>query len=813
MTKISIEFEASVNWSDSYQRNNKRDGLKHLRCFPFCDMPHKNSGFCGCPVRVRITREQARWPLEKLYGWSEFGRQDEEPRLKVGSIVSTTECENNTRSRKNPLRPWYQGYPIETENFSEQQGNVVEESKRVCVKGSKVGKESDENNEHLRQEEVMCMEFNGRKRGWNYSWAANKHTCDCFHVLWVYLLVEHGSEAYRCIGAFPSPAFSVYCRKRVEKGDNRSPRSSALSQMSVQKKKPAAVQSHEVFYNEHAPTTEDPAMIPADESSTESALSALLSSPEIDKGEWDGELSAEASEFRKFFIDSFWSENPSSNFDAFEQWEEAQGATGPYQEQPTPFTNEFRIDGHVEEKQSLKRNTRDAELSFEQYGGDQQEHQEGVTRSPIKVEQVPRAPPLQPLLKPEEAHEKTTHLGPTSEANRVLGLPQDNEEQTVNAMVWRLVLVFAMVEAHWTGVRHRGSSMASGYAGSLASAEHTLNVTDRAKQPSGSITSWEDYPTRASIDGSGSVVSGATFRRRFSSVGMSSKHQDIVRKLAGYLLEEDQFTSAISETLTALPKNTTMKEMKTAFVGVVHQQLGVFCEQENVTVHQFDCMFEVEPPLEFLKQAAQRLQMLQETMMKYSDVEKLSVQDTLLRDMKRFRQRSLTADNTLRLNLSGVWEMDEKLVKANHDLREYRGMPWVLRKMISYMETTFSVTQTGYDRVFMGIKRKLMSNGGNLYITDGRMRKFTLLSPLPWSRPLAESYRAWFENNVLYLEHYYSNVERLQRIISYEPYRLRVVLYFQEYDQFASCWTMVHQMEGYANLVTKGEGFNGEQFH
>ena len=37
-----------------YQRNNKRGGLKNLRCFPTCAEVHKERGFCGRPVVVEI---------------------------------------------------------------------------------------------------------------------------------------------------------------------------------------------------------------------------------------------------------------------------------------------------------------------------------------------------------------------------------------------------------------------------------------------------------------------------------------------------------------------------------------------------------------------------------------------------------------------------------------------------------------------------------------------------------------------------------------------------------------------------------------
>ncbi len=39
-----------------YQRNNKRTGLKNVRCFPHCSEPHIEKGFCGRPVVLRVAR-------------------------------------------------------------------------------------------------------------------------------------------------------------------------------------------------------------------------------------------------------------------------------------------------------------------------------------------------------------------------------------------------------------------------------------------------------------------------------------------------------------------------------------------------------------------------------------------------------------------------------------------------------------------------------------------------------------------------------------------------------------------------------------
>ena len=43
-------------YADTYYRNNKRGGCKHIRCFPRCTGGrHRTGGFCGAPVRVVVS--------------------------------------------------------------------------------------------------------------------------------------------------------------------------------------------------------------------------------------------------------------------------------------------------------------------------------------------------------------------------------------------------------------------------------------------------------------------------------------------------------------------------------------------------------------------------------------------------------------------------------------------------------------------------------------------------------------------------------------------------------------------------------------
>ena len=45
---MTLIFDPSMVWTDAYQRNNKANGQKNLRCFPgCCEAVGHQRGFCG----------------------------------------------------------------------------------------------------------------------------------------------------------------------------------------------------------------------------------------------------------------------------------------------------------------------------------------------------------------------------------------------------------------------------------------------------------------------------------------------------------------------------------------------------------------------------------------------------------------------------------------------------------------------------------------------------------------------------------------------------------------------------------------------
>jgi len=186
---VHTEVYATLNPSQfraKYQRNNKRGGLKNLRCFPACGATHRERGFCGRAVEVFLTPNSIVKP-----GWhknfrcfAEFVTLNQ-TRFHVDEKVPVSIMESLERTADNPVRPLIQSdYSCECSEISP-----------FTVK----------------------YEFNRRRKGWHYGWTANKHSCNTEHCLQIYIMsYQHGPDKriYVVKNIIRSPSFVLFCRRR-----------------------------------------------------------------------------------------------------------------------------------------------------------------------------------------------------------------------------------------------------------------------------------------------------------------------------------------------------------------------------------------------------------------------------------------------------------------------------------------------------------------------------------------------------------------------------------------------------------------------
>lgn len=171
-----------ANFEERYQRNNKRGGLKNLRCFPTCSVQHKERGFCGRSVVVNVQGELLRnSENSEIVAIAEFVPADlAVPTFKPGNSYEEDDIEKRVRTSDSPLKPLMRAVMVRKD---------AEDAKQV-------------------------FEFNRRRKGWHYGWAANKHSCNTLHCLRVYILSRQADGKLMCLSTFASSAFVLYCRRR-----------------------------------------------------------------------------------------------------------------------------------------------------------------------------------------------------------------------------------------------------------------------------------------------------------------------------------------------------------------------------------------------------------------------------------------------------------------------------------------------------------------------------------------------------------------------------------------------------------------------
>ena len=98
-----------------YQRNNKRGGLKNLRCFPECGVQHKERGFCGRAVLIRIKHPKLT-SLGKRFKpvcWARFVPATKEHAFRIGQSLPLSSILAKERTKQNPLKEWIRGKMME----------------------------------------------------------------------------------------------------------------------------------------------------------------------------------------------------------------------------------------------------------------------------------------------------------------------------------------------------------------------------------------------------------------------------------------------------------------------------------------------------------------------------------------------------------------------------------------------------------------------------------------------------------------------------------------------------------------------------
>lgn len=239
-------FDASI-FRPVYQRNNKRGGLKNLRCFPSCSEEHRVRGFCGRSVVVTFRSSAAAAVSssssspsdsppspEKLRCFVEFEEDFVDP-YKYPNIVDLEFLQSKLRTKVNPTNP------------------SIEGTLRLGMSAN-----------------TIVFEFNQERRGWHYGWVSNKHVCETKHRLVCRLYEEIAPNTFKLLSSCMSPEFVLFCRRR--RRYQIEPTAKVISSSSTKRRKSKGVQDAELA------TTVMRIETARDESDATLALLSLVSS-------------------------------------------------------------------------------------------------------------------------------------------------------------------------------------------------------------------------------------------------------------------------------------------------------------------------------------------------------------------------------------------------------------------------------------------------------------------------------------------------------------------------------------------------------
>ncbi|KDO27877.1 hypothetical protein SPRG_07149 [Saprolegnia parasitica CBS 223.65] len=176
---------SSLSFRPQYQRNNKKGGLKNLRCFPnCCSGIHAATGFCGGSVLVGASAAHVshRGTIAVFAEFCPFVNGKPQGNARLHDVFTAEKIAALSNKDSDVHAPWYTG-------------DVLQGSHDVGY----------------------IYSINTFKRGWHYGWTSNRHTANTQHVLCVYAFeLNPATGRWHCICVAPSPTFMLYCRRRAK---------------------------------------------------------------------------------------------------------------------------------------------------------------------------------------------------------------------------------------------------------------------------------------------------------------------------------------------------------------------------------------------------------------------------------------------------------------------------------------------------------------------------------------------------------------------------------------------------------------------
>jgi hypothetical protein len=210
---IRVAFD-QLNFSSSYQRNNKAKGRKNLRCFPLCKHTgHSSDSYCGRAVSVTVYVESGFAENLELYPFAKFCTYDAYNGVEVepkGSSASA--MANQTSGQPGPHVP--DQFPSEQILALQKSEHYRNQMENLWIPGTFTSRGVDE----ATQQHTFTFTFNKKNHGWHYSWQSHSNQRKTEHTLHVFILGRlAGQERMVCVAEICTPPFTIHGRRKRDR--------------------------------------------------------------------------------------------------------------------------------------------------------------------------------------------------------------------------------------------------------------------------------------------------------------------------------------------------------------------------------------------------------------------------------------------------------------------------------------------------------------------------------------------------------------------------------------------------------------------
>jgi hypothetical protein len=857
--RLSCSFLHTEQWADCYQRNNKRTGLKNLRCFPCCSsVGHKEKGFCGMPLHLKVIRDDA----QPLYAWGEFRRIDDEDKqslasdiIRVNDVLDSYELQRRAQDT-NRVSPFHQAT---LEEGSSRDGKVI-------------------------------FIFNERKRGWNYSWGASKHTSNARHCFFAYLFVENKhDDTFRCIAVCPSPSFSLYCRKRD------SPVPEQFINTPHSHLPPSLRLSSSPNTNTNTIITETTVTTTSSSSRPKRKRKPLNTKRgRYDDNDDDDDYNDDGNNNNNG--DDFQDMEEEFNIEDDDDDDEYKATTKSTKRSPTTSTRgssssiiQTRQHNNINSNGGRGRGSNKNNNNNNNGGGGgpprhlatttttssstTMDYNNNNSNQMLSSYSLPRISASMatssaggggwssylPMLSPT-GFGSTNTTSSSSSATGIAGATNNTSDDDVIRALSAIdglddVFENSSINNGWlvtprsTGFTPRNNTSTTTTTNNtwtdslsswrIAAVLDRLDRVLRGSETSNTIGTnqfvLEDFlkdldmladfdPTTPNTSVSNAInattnndyvieplpfepaSSSSVLASSSSSTSQEGWQDDLFRILAKYMLEENHLTASMKQIISQDRDGIfrTAHERRQAFVNVIQSVLLDFLRIHTISLNDFDSLLRGTGDSKSIEAT---LSAWEDQVKQLAFEEKKEITEI---PMQIADQQQYGGSISPFINFTGKWRFDDGLIDALDSIRMIRGVPYMIRKLISMMEARVRIEQTPRRIIAHGTPR-LLATGKVIYELDGELRQWTVGLPIPWKR-LCDTYRSWIDDSRhcwIFQHNYSGDTLRSFRYVtkSASGDRLAVVVRLEQLNPTGTSWTKLFEGTGYALRVSGEDVF------